>query len=85
MNNLFLFLACFLLVFLLGFQQLNVEHRKYLLSAVTSIGITAANYSLFKLLPDGGFDLYQFICFSSGGAIGVVSSMLVHDKLIPKH
>ena len=84
MSNIFLFLASFILVFLLGFQQLNVEHRKYLFSAITSVGIAAANYFLFKLLPTGGFDLTQFLFFSAGGALGVTSSMIVHDIIMPK-
>jgi hypothetical protein len=84
MENIFLFLASFLLVFLLGFQQLNVQHRKYFYSAITSIGIAATNYVLFKVLPAGGFELIQFLFFSAGGAAGVVSSMVVHDFLMPK-
>jgi len=85
MNYFFLFLASYSLVFLLGFQQLNVQHRRYLLSAITSVGIAAANYFLFKLLPTGGFSIVQFVVFSSGGAFGIVSSMILHDKLMPKN
>ena len=84
MENIYLFLASFILVFLLGFQQLNIEHRRYLYSAITSVGITATNYFLFKLLPSSGFEVLQFIFFSMGGVIGVMSSMYLHDRLIPK-
>ena len=84
MENIYLFLASFVLVFLLGFQQLNIEHRRYLHSAVTSVGITAANYFLFKILPNGGIEVVQFLFFSCGGAIGVMSSMYIHDRLLPK-
>lgn len=84
MENIYLFLASFLIVFLLGIQQLNVEHRKYLYSAITSVGITSANYFLFKKLPTSNFEIVQFIFFSSGGALGVIASMYIHDKLMPK-
>jgi uncharacterized protein (DUF486 family) len=83
-NNLLLFASSFLLVFLAGFQQLNVEHRKYLLSTITSIGIAGFNYVIFKLLPTGGLQLEQFLFFAAGGAIGINCAMYVHDKLMPK-
>ena len=84
MNNFLLFASSFLSVFLMGFQQLNVEHRKYLLSFVTSFGMTFFNYCIFKLLPQGGFQADQFFNFAIGGALGIVCAMYAHDKLMPK-
>jgi hypothetical protein len=68
----------------LGFQQINVQHRKVLLSIPTSLGIAAANYWLYKLLPSGSFEIVQFSSFAIGGAIGVVAAMYVHDKFVLK-
>jgi len=84
MNDLLLFASSFLSIFLMGFQQLNVEHRKYALSFITSFAMTFFNYCIFKLLPSGGFDLLQFFSFAFGGALGIVLAMVAHDKLIPK-
>jgi hypothetical protein len=84
MNNLILFLASFILTSLLGLQQLNVEHRKYLYAFITSIFISAANYFLFKILPTEGFEFLQFLSFSIGGGLGIIYSMKLHDTLLPK-
>ena len=84
LDNLLLCASSFLLVFLAGFQQLNVEHRKYLLSTITSIGIAGFNYLIFKLLPTGGLQLDQFMFFAAGGALGINCAMYTHDKLMPK-
>lgn len=84
MNTIYLFLASFASVFLLGIQQLNVEHRRYLASIITSFGITVSNYVLFKYLPSGDFQLIQFLAFSIGGALGVSTAMYSHDRFLPK-
>lgn len=78
------FFASFFLVFLLGFQQLNVTHRKYVLAAITSIGMTLSNYLLFKVLPEGGLDLVQFFFYALGGSLGIVIAMWSHDRIFPK-
>jgi hypothetical protein len=84
MKYLILFLASFLLMFLLGFQQLNIEHRKYLYSFLTSICISTANYFLFKILPGSEFEFLQFLYFAVGGGLGIIASMILHDALITK-
>ena len=83
MNIIYLFLASFLSVFLLSFQQLNVQHRRYIASFVTSLGITSANYTLFKYLPAGDFQVWQFAAFSIGSALGVCMAMYSHDRFLP--
>lgn len=77
-----LFLASFTTVLLIGVQQLNVEHRKYLRAIVTSIGISVANYLLYKILSSGDLQFYQFLVFSVGGALGIISAMWVHDHFL---
>lgn len=80
MNLIYLFLASFLIVFLLGVQQLNVQHRRYIGAMLTSFGIATANYFIFKVLPVGAFDIYQFLGYASGGSFGIIAAMWLHDK-----
>jgi hypothetical protein len=81
MEAIHLFLASFLVVFLLGIQQLNIQHRRYLAAMATSIGITGSNYILFKILPSGDIQFIQFLWYSLGGALGIVTAMWIHDAL----
>lgn len=86
MNALWLFLATFVVVFLLGLQQLHVEGRHAAAAFVTSIGITGANLVLFKLLP-GPTDWVQIAAHMLGGAFGIVTSMWAHPfigRLMPR-
>jgi hypothetical protein len=80
-----LFFASFIVVFLLGIQQLNVEYRKYFASAITSVGLALSNYMLFKILPVGDFQFVQFLEYSLGGMLGVTLAMYAHDHFFPKH
>ena len=85
MNNVFLFLASFSMVFLLSFQQLNINHHKTLWVFLTSMGISAANYFLYKYLPSGDIQIGQFLSFALGGAFGAVSGMHIHCRIMGRN
>lgn len=81
MNSVYLFLASFLIVFLLGVQQFNVQHRRYLGAMLTSFFIATSNYFIFKVLPIGAFEVSQFLGYSLGGSFGIIAAMWLHDKI----
>ena len=78
LDHLLLFGATFANVFLLGFQSKNVHRSRYLLAAVTSVGITIAQYFFVKYAAnDGGL---EFLMVSgAGGALGIVAAIAIHD------
>lgn len=84
MNIAIIFLSAFIVVFLLGFQSLNVQGRHKWLAVITSIGISIANYFLYKLLPGSASNVYEFLAYTSGGPFGILLSMYAHDKFITK-
>lgn len=49
-----LFASTFTLVFLLGVQQLNVQHGHRFAAAATSLFIGISQLALYKLAPDAG-------------------------------
>jgi hypothetical protein len=77
-TTLTLFLATFFITFLLNFQTINAVHYYYGLTVVTSIGISWANYYLFKLVPNK-LTWVQFLAYLMGGAIGSVFGLLIHQ------
>ena len=81
MSYILLFLASFATVGLVTVQQLNISHRKYKSVFFTSVGISLANYFLFKLLPTGNFQTLQFLSFALGGASGAILGMHIHDRV----
>lgn len=75
-----LFLATFAVVFLLGLQQLNVQHGHRLAAAITSVLISAATLVQFKLLP-GPTTALDIAGYMAGGVLGIVASMTVYPRL----
>lgn len=79
MTELTLFASTFFVVFLLGVQQLNVQHDHQLAAFFTSIGIGLAQLALFKLAPDASGT--EIAAYLSGGPIAIVCAMKAHPWL----
>lgn len=79
MTELTLFASTFFVVFLLGVQQLNVQHGHQLAAFFTSIGIGLAQLALFKLAPDASGT--EIAAYLSGGPIAIVCAMRAHPWL----
>lgn len=81
LTALYLFAATFVVVFLLGIQQLNVTADHHLAAFVTAIAISAANLVLFKLLP-GPTAAAELAGYLLGGPCGIVASMRVYPRVV---
>ena len=79
MTALTLFASTFALVFLLGVQQLNVQHGHHGAAGVTSLFIGISQLALYKLAPDaGGLEIAAYL---AGGPLAIVGAMRVHPWL----
>lgn len=76
-----LFLASFVVVFALGFQQLNVAGCHYVLAILTSAAIGTATLVQFKYLP-GPTSPLEIAAYIVGSALGIVTSMWAHPALL---
>ena len=74
-----LMFAVFMLVFLRAWQQQNVIHRYYWWAAGTSYLMAACEVLVVLTVVDKGIDSIPFV--GTGGALGVVSAMLLHGRL----
>ncbi len=74
-----LFASCFVLVFALGAQSLNVNNGHYYAAAATSFFIGSMQMVLFKLAPDAGWS--EIAAFLLGGPFGITASMWAHPRL----
>lgn len=74
-----LFLITFLSVFLLGFQQKNVMHDKYLMAMGTSFCIAFAQFTVYREAAMAS--PMDWVYMGIGGALGIVSSMYLHNRL----
>lgn len=80
MTHLALFASTFVLVFLLGFQSLNVNGGHYGAAFWTSFGIGVSQVVLYKLVPSA--DVTEVIAYLLGGPFGIVASMWAHRRWI---
>ena len=80
MHELTLFTSCFILVFALGAQSLNVNNGHYLAAGLTSFVIGAGQMVLFKLAPNATWT--EIGAFLLGGPFGITASMWAHPKLV---
>lgn len=80
MTHAVLFVSTFILVFLLGFQSLNVNGGHYGAAFWTSFGIGVSNVVLYKLVPGAGAS--EVIAYLLGGPFGIVASMWCHRRWI---
>jgi len=79
MTCLLVFLAALFIVFLLGFQSLNVNQGHHWLACVTSLGIGTANLFLLKLIPQAT-KWEEIACYLIGGPIGILLAMWLHPS-----
>ena len=79
MTDLGLFLAAFVTVFALGFQQQNVTGRHYLAATVTSLAIGAAQLYLWRVAPTA--DAGEIVATLAGGPAGIAAAMYIHPRL----
>lgn len=75
-----LFAVTFVLVMLLGIQQLNVQFGQRLGAFVTSFAIAGLNLVLFKVMPKDT-TLVQNIAYLLGGSFGILAGMSAHPWL----
>jgi len=80
MTELLLFVSTFTLVFLLGFQSLNVNGGHYWAAFLSSFGISLSQLVLYKLVPDA--TLSQVAAYMLGGPLGIVASMWAHRHTV---
>lgn len=71
--------ATFLLVFLRAWQQQNVIHSYYWWAVITSYGICTADILIIIGAVKYGLPAVPYM--GTGGAIGVVTAMLLHKRL----
>jgi hypothetical protein len=79
MTALALFASTFALVFLLGVQQLNVQHGHQAAAFVTSLFIGVSQLVLYKMAPDAGG--LEIACYLAGGPLAIICAMRVHPWL----
>ena len=77
-----LFFAAFFMVGLLGLQSKNVQHSKYVAAAITSMGISLANFVFVKAVAVGGYDTLLVVMV--GGATGIMVAIYAHDHLFTR-
>lgn len=75
-------LAAFVTVFLKGFQHKNVLSGKLKLIAITSYAMAFMDVIMIGLVVREGWVL-AFFC-GTGGAVGMVVAVLLHDRLFGK-
>jgi hypothetical protein len=80
MIELLLFASTFFLVFLLGFQSLNVNGGHYRAAFLSSFGIGLSQLALYKLVPGAGFS--EIAAYILGGPFGIVFSMWTHRRTV---
>jgi hypothetical protein len=79
MTEITLFASTFFVVFLLGVQQLNVQHGHEAAAFFTSIGIGLAQLALFKLAPEASGS--EIAAYLAGGPLAIVCAMKAHPHL----
>ncbi|ACT52091.1 hypothetical protein [Methylovorus glucosotrophus] len=83
MHFLLIFAATFIVVFALGFQSLTVNRGHYMLAFFNSFLISAANLAILKFVPESS-GVLDYIAYMTGGPLGIVTSMWVFQKLLPR-
>jgi len=81
-NEIILFLSQFALVFLLGFQSLNVRDNRYLNAAICSFLLGASQCFQWRLMPKATpSEMAVWLC---AGPMAIVLSMVVHKKFFKR-
>ncbi len=79
MNELSLFIAAFITVFALGFQQQNVAGRHYVAAVFTSVAIGASQIFLWRLAPMSTWT--EIAATLVGGSVGIIGAMYAHPRI----
>jgi hypothetical protein len=74
-----LFLAAFVTVFALGFQQQNVVGRHYVAAVFTSVAIGSAQLFLWRIAPTA--NATEILATLAGGPVGIVAAMYAHPRI----
>lgn len=80
MSEAILFGSCFVSVFALGIQSLNVNGGHYFFAFMTSFVIGTASLALCRYMPDP--TATQIAAYLLGGPFGITASMWVHRRTI---
>lgn len=80
MSALLLFVVTFVLVFLLGIQQLNVQFGQRLQAFITSLAIAWLQLVLLKLMPQPT-NWLENTGYLLGGPFGILAAMASHRPL----
>lgn len=82
MSYLTIFLAGFVSVFAMGFQSRNVNSGNYVGAGLTSmfVGITSAH--LWAIIVDPAMGAMAGVIYGLSGALGITSSMYVHERFM---
>lgn len=81
MNNYYLFLATFGVVFMLGFQSLSVQSGNFALAAFNSVVIGIFNLTLLRTIPFVT-EWTQIVIYIVAGPCGIMASMVVHRRVV---
>lgn len=79
MTEFYLFVAAFITVFALGFQQQNVAGRHFVAAVFTSIAIGSAQLFLWRLAPTA--TPTEIIATLAGGPVGILAAMYAHPRI----
>lgn len=85
MEEISIFLAQFLMIFLLGLQQLNVQGKHYLAAAITSLLLGVCGWTITSTIAAAHLEgLWSSIgiSFLIAGPLGILAAMFMHNKLI---
>lgn len=82
MSELILFASCFISVFALGFQSLNVNGGHYAAAFMTSFVIGLGHLALYRLMPEAS--ITELAAYLMGGPFGITASMWAHRRTLGK-
>ena len=72
-----LFFSSFLIIMILGVQSQLVKNKEVIPSFCTALMVGSLQLFLYKTTPNA--DTSESICYIVGGALGLVSSIYVHN------
>jgi hypothetical protein len=81
-DNLILFVAQFVFIFLLGIQQLNVMRGYYVAAALTSLLLGICGWFTIGIIAEATtYDLTSvtFVTYIIAGPLGILSAMYFHS------
>lgn len=85
MELLTIFISGYVSVFTLGFQSRNVNHGNYGWAAVTSVLVGLSQAALWTHILAPGQTWMGASVYALSGALGITSSMYVHERfIVPK-